>query len=128
MDYKGLSSQDLIYQCVSSKSSEAWQEFIRRFQPLIAGVVARAAARWIGVSHSLIDDLTQETYLKLCTDEFRRLREFQSRHEDAIYGFLKVVAYNVTLDYFKVRHASKRGADLLADSDPEVALQTRGQM
>jgi RNA polymerase sigma-70 factor (ECF subfamily) len=127
MDYRSLSSPALIQQCAMGKAAEAWREFIRRFQPLIAGVVARAAARWTTVSATLVDDLIQETYLKLCTDEFRRLREFQSRHEDAVYGFLKVVAYNVTMDYFKVRQASKRGADLLTDADPDVAFQTKGQ-
>src|SRR5215467_13837058 len=127
MDYKSLSSPDLIQLCVTNKAAGAWQEFIRRFQPLIAGVVARAAVRWTTVSAPLVDDLIQETYLKLCTDEFRRLREFQSRHEDSVYGFLKVVAYNVAMDYFKVRQASKRGAGLLTDADPEIALQTKGQ-
>jgi len=126
MYYKSLSSPDLIQQCVANKA-EAWREFIRRFQPLIAGVVARAAVRWTTVSASLVDDLIQETYLKLCTDECRRLREFQSRHDDSVYGFLKVVAYNVTMDYFKVRQASKRGADLVTDGDPEIAFQTRGK-
>jgi RNA polymerase sigma-70 factor, ECF subfamily len=126
MDYRSLSSPDLIRQCVANKA-EAWREFIRRFQPLIAGVVARAAVRWTTVSASLVDDLIQETYLKLCTNECRRLREFQSRHDDSVYGFLKVVAYNVTMDYFKVRQASKRGADLVTDADPEIAFQTRGK-
>jgi RNA polymerase sigma-70 factor (ECF subfamily) len=126
MDYKNLSSPDLVQQCVTTKAAEAWGEFIRRFQPLIEGVVARTALRWTTVSASLVDDLIQETYLKLCTDEFRRLREFRSRHEDAVYGFLKVVAYNVTMDYFKVRQASKRGAGLVSDADPEIAFQTTG--
>lgn len=127
MDYKSLSSPDLIQQCAANKAAEAWQEFIRRYQPLIAGVVARAAMRWPPVSAALVDDLIQETYLKLCTDEFRRLREFRNRHEDAVYGFLKVVAYNVAMDYFKIRKAAKRGADLLSDADPEIAFQTTGQ-
>lgn len=128
MDYQSLSSPDLIQQCVTNADATAWQEFVRRFQPLIAGVVARTAMRWTMVSATLVDDLIQETYLKLCAEEFRRLREFESRHEDAIFGFLKMVAYNVTMDYFKVQHASKRGAALLTDSDPEFALQTKGQM
>jgi len=97
---------------------------VRRFQPLIAGVVARTAMRWTDVSAGLVDDLVQETYLKLCTDEFRRLREFENRFEDAIYGFLKAVAYNVTMDYFKVRHATKRGSQLLSKADFDTALQT----
>jgi RNA polymerase sigma-70 factor (ECF subfamily) len=124
MNYSSLSSQELLKECVTQAGAEAWEEFVRRFQPLIAGVVARTAMRWTDVSPGLVDDLVQETYLKLCTDEFRRLRDFESRFEDAIYGFLKAVAYNVTMDYFKVRHATKRGSQLLSKGDFDTTLQT----
>jgi RNA polymerase sigma-70 factor (ECF subfamily) len=124
MNYAKLSSQELLKECVTRAGAEAWEEFVRRFQPLIAGVVARTAMRWTDVSASLVDDLVQETYLKLCTEEFRRLREFESRFEDAIYGFLKAVAYNVTMDHFKVQHATKRGAQLLSKAEFDTALQT----
>jgi RNA polymerase sigma-70 factor (ECF subfamily) len=124
MNYSDLSSQELLKECVTRAEAEAWEEFVRRFQPLIAGVVARTAMRWTDVSPGLVDDLVQETYLKLCTGEFRRLREFESRFEDAIYGFLKAVAYNVTMDYFKVRHATKRGSQLLSKAEFDTALQT----
>jgi RNA polymerase sigma-70 factor (ECF subfamily) len=124
MNYSSLSSPELLKECVTRAEAEAWEEFVRRFQPLIAGVVARTAMRWTEVSPGLVDDLVQETYLKLCTGEFRRLREFESRFEDAIYGFLKAVAYNVTMDYFKVRHATKRGSQLLSKAEFDTALQT----
>jgi RNA polymerase sigma-70 factor, ECF subfamily len=127
MNYSELNSQELISRCVSSREPEAWEEFVKRFQPLIAGVVARAAMRWTQISAALIDDLIQETYLKLCTEEFRRLRDFESHHEGAIYGFLKTVAYNVTMDYFKVHHASKRGANLASDADFDTTLEATGR-
>jgi RNA polymerase sigma-70 factor (ECF subfamily) len=127
MNYSELNSQELIHQCVSGREAEAWEEFVRRFQPLIAGVVARASLRWTTPTPALVDDLVQETYLKLCSEEFRRLRQFQSRHEGAIYGFLKTVAYNVTMDYFKIHHASKRGASLMTGADLETTLRTAGR-
>lgn len=108
-------------------SAPAWEEFVRRFQPLIAGVVARAAARWGPVTTAIVDDLVQETYLKLCMEEFRRLREFQSRHEDAIFGYLKAIAYTVTLDHFKVHYAAKRGAKLRSDADFDDSLRVEGK-
>jgi RNA polymerase sigma factor (sigma-70 family) len=105
----------------------AWQEFVRRFQPLISGVVSRTASRWGSVTPALVDDLVQETYVKLCIEEFRRLREFESRHEDAIYGYLKAVAYTVTLDHFKVHYAVKRGARLHSTTDFDSSLRVEGQ-
>lgn len=108
-------------------SAEVWEEFVSRFQPLIAGVVSRTARRWGPVTANLVDDLVQETYLKLCSEEFRRLREFQSRYEDAIYGYLKAIAYTVTLDYFKVHYAAKRGANLRNDKDFETFIRVEGK-
>jgi RNA polymerase sigma-70 factor (ECF subfamily) len=107
MDYKDASSRDLIQHCVTSKDSAAWLEFIRRFQPLIAGVVARTARRWTILSTSL--------------------RKFQNRYKDAIYGFLKIVAYNATMDYFKAQNTSKRGAALATGFDPDIVFLTHGQ-
>lgn len=124
MNYSRLSSQELLKACVTQANAGAWEEFVRRFQPLIAGVVARTAMRWTEVSPALVDDLVQDTYLKLCTDEFRRLREFENRFEDAIYGFLKAVAYNVTMDHFKVRNATKRGSQLMSKAEFDTALQS----
>jgi len=77
---------------------------------MIAGVALRTARHWGEVSPQIVDDLVQETYLKLCCDSCRLLREFESRHPDAIYGFLKVVTANVVHDHFKAVRATKRGA------------------
>jgi RNA polymerase sigma-70 factor (ECF subfamily) len=57
-----------------------------------------------------VDDLIQDTYLKLCDNDSRLLRTFEPLREDSIYGFLKVVAANVVHDHFKAALAAKRGA------------------
>lgn len=108
--YPQLSSIALVRACAGSKDREAWEEFIRRFQIVIAGVAARTARRWCDPSRAELDDLVQDTYLKLCEDNCRLLRSFQPRQEDSIYGFLKVVATNVVHDHYKAALAVKRGA------------------
>ncbi len=117
-----LSSEDLVKACVGPGDESAWTEFIRRFQPLIAKVVSRTARRnWPQAPPHLVDDLVQETYLKLCADDRRLLRQFQPRHQDSIFGFLKVVAASVVLDHFKAELAGKRDAtqtEALVDPGP----------
>jgi RNA polymerase sigma-70 factor (ECF subfamily) len=110
MDYASLQPEELIRICIHTGHASAWEEFIRRFNPLIARVVVRTARRWGGSSRSVLDDLVQETYLKLCAENCRLLRTFESRQADAIYGYLKVVTTNVVHDHFKAAHAAKRGA------------------
>jgi RNA polymerase sigma-70 factor (ECF subfamily) len=96
--------------CAEKGEARAWEEFIRRFNKLLATVVMRTARRWGEATPQVVDDLIQEAYLKFCADRCRLLREFRPQHPDAIYGFLKVVAANVVHDHFKAQRASKRGA------------------
>ncbi len=108
--YAEFSSTELVRACAGSKDDGAWAEFIRRFQLVIAAAVLRTARHWGEPSRPQLDDLIQDTYLKLCENDSRLLRSFQPRHEDSIYGFLKVVAANVVHDRFKSALAAKRGA------------------
>jgi len=107
--YTNFSSTELIRACAGSKDERAWAEFIRRFQVVIAAAVLRTARQWGEPSRPQLDDLIQDTYLKLCENDSRLLRSFQPRHEDSIFGFLKVVAANVVHDHFKSALAAKRG-------------------
>ncbi len=108
--YAEFSSEALVRVCAGTNEAEVWAEFIRRFHAVIAAAVLRTARHWGEPSRSQLDDLIQDTYLKLCEDNSRLLRSFQPRHGDSIYGFLKVVAANVVHDHFKSALAAKRGA------------------
>src|SRR5258708_27924859 len=83
------------------------EELVRRIQQLIASVTARFARDFGNVAPGLVDDLTQDVYLKLCADGFRLLRECQMPHENSIFSYLKFVAASVAHYHFKVRHAHK---------------------
>jgi RNA polymerase sigma-70 factor, ECF subfamily len=107
--YAKFSSTELVAACTGSKDERAWAEFVRRFQGVIAAAALRTARRWGEPSRPQLDDLIQDTYLKLCENHCRLLRSFQPYHEDSIYGFLKVVAANVVHDHFKSALAAKRG-------------------
>jgi len=101
VDYSSLSAGELARRCAESDDPAVWEEFVCRFHPLIASVVLRTARRWGVTSTAVIDDVIQEIYLKLCSDQCRLLRDFKPHHEDAIFGYLKVVAANAASDYFK---------------------------
>jgi RNA polymerase sigma-70 factor (ECF subfamily) len=108
--YAEFSSTELVRTCAGSKDERAWAEFIRRFQVVIAGTVLRTARHFGEPSRAQLDDLVQDTYLKLCENNSRLLASFRPQHENSIYGFLKVVAANVVHDHFKFARAAKRGA------------------
>jgi RNA polymerase sigma-70 factor (ECF subfamily) len=125
MNFSSLSAEELTRICAEGGAREAWEEFVQRFNPVIAGVVVRTARRWVQPSRQLLDDLVQDTYLKLCADNCRLLRTFEARQPDAIYGYLKTVAANVVHDHFKAAHAVKRGSGnaVLQDGPEENVME-----
>src|SRR5215467_13180191 len=114
-DPQSLSAVELVRLCLSSGSETGWCEFVRRFQPVIASAIVKTLRRWTNPQPSLVDDLVQETYLKLCAGNFKALREFEFVHEKAFFGYLKVVASNVVQDHFRRCGCQKRGGGQLQE-------------
>ena len=107
-----LTACELLQRCLDSGDREAWEEFVRRYRKTIALVVLRVSRAWNENSRLIIDDLVQETFLKLCEDNCRVLREFRSEQPQGLPGFLKVLAANLAQDYFRASNATKRGVAL----------------
>jgi RNA polymerase sigma-70 factor (ECF subfamily) len=122
VNYSTITPHELILACLQTAEDSAWVEFVRRFQPLIARVTLRVARQWGDSSPQVIDDLVQEVYLKLCSDNLRLLRSFKSSHEGAIYGYIKVFTANLVHDHFKASCAQKRGGSAETGSLDSDAL------
>jgi RNA polymerase sigma-70 factor (ECF subfamily) len=70
-----------------------------------------------------VEDLVQATYLKLWEDGCRCLRDFAVQHPEAILGYLKKTAANVTHDHFKHHHSQSSGGDRPHVSTSELDLE-----
>jgi RNA polymerase sigma-70 factor, ECF subfamily len=116
VDYSKVSAEELGLTCFRTGDELAWAEFVRRFHPLIARVVLRVARQWGETSSEVVDDLVQDTYLKLCGDRVRLGQSFASAHQDAIYGYIKVLTANLVHDHFKASRSEKRGGSVVAIS------------
>lgn len=120
---KELSLDQLLRACLQAGQEELWTEFVRRSQPLIAQVVIRTLSCRIKPDPDLVDDLVQETYLKLCFNDFTILRRFVPRHDHALEGFLKVVASNTVRDHYRKRGGGM--AEVSLDCIPELPVSRR---
>jgi len=124
-----MAAAEIVIACLESGSEAAWTAFVQRFQPLIASSVSRVVRRYGPPNSALIDDLTQDTYLRLCKDNCRTLRDFQAQHDEAIFGYIKVIATSVALDHFRARATHKRRGEVeddgtnLEDSTPSSTIE-----
>lgn len=120
MNYQTMSVEDLVQACARRAHPEAWLEFIQRFQRLIASTVIRACREWSQTSPDVIEDLIQETYLKLCANNYALLARFEPHHPNAFLGFLQAVTANVVYDHFRALHAVKRNIDSTVELNEAV--------
>src|ERR1700730_2239473 len=117
MDYSAISPEDLVLVCFQTGDELAWAEFVRRFHPLIARVVIRVAYHWGDASPQTIDDLIQDTYLKLCADRSNFSEKFKPTHPDAVFGYIKVFTANLVHDHFKASRSQKRDSAITISID-----------
>jgi len=109
MDPHKLSAPELVQLCLASQDQALWLEFENRFEPLISRVVMKSLRRWTNPDPATIEDLVQDTFLKLLANNFRALRDFEYEHENSLFGFLKTVASHVVQDYIRSTRNIKRG-------------------
>jgi RNA polymerase sigma-70 factor (ECF subfamily) len=120
-----MSLEQLIKRCATTGDEAAWREFVEHFHNLIAAVALRTARRWGNVTPATVDDLVQDTYLKLCRDRRRLLSEFRPEHPESFHAYLSVITANVVHDYFRALHSQKRGAGRPEDSIEEAETTYR---
>ena len=122
MDHQDLAPAQLARLCAQG-NSDAWREFIRRYQRPITLVILRTLREAGGTSTLLIDDLVQETYAALCVDSCRLLRDFVEEYPSSLDALVRVVAANLTYDHLRAHNAKKRGGDFdqVAYDSPAVA-------
>ena len=89
---------------------DLWFEFWHRFQPVIARTIRRRILRYTQwVDRDWVDNLVQETFLKIFKDDCKVLRKFEFWHENAFPGFLKVMTAHVVEDDIRKRNSGKEG-------------------
>lgn len=124
MDYGSISAQDVFLSCLRSGDESAWAEFISRFEPLILRTIIKVATHWGELRPQTIDELLQETYLKLCADRQIIVQSFRPTHPDSVYGYIRAFAGNLAQDHFKAAHASKRGGSARIESVESLSARS----
>ncbi len=116
MDYAALSANQLVQACIDTGDEAAWEEFLNRYNTIVAATVARTARSWNASDPAVVEDLVQDVYVKLCINDCQLLRDFTGAHPDSLYAYLKVTAANLARDHFKARRAQKRGSGTVDES------------
>jgi RNA polymerase sigma-70 factor, ECF subfamily len=106
--YSGFSDPELVERC-SRHDPEALSEFLRRFRRPMALAIVRTIRHAGPLAPAILDDLLQDTYVRLCANDFALLRTLVSTNPDSFEAMLRVVAANAAHDHLRARMSQKRG-------------------
>lgn len=104
---------DLIAVCTKSNDTDAWEEFVFRFQRPIRQSILRVVRERGEFSFEIVEDLAQDTLLKLCRDKCQPLLGFALQNPGQVEGYIRTIAINLARDYFKSLAAQRRGKGLV---------------
>ena len=116
MDPKRLPNRELLQTLAQAAPDDPlWKEFLSRFRSRVRLSVLRSfqteAARSpgldVGPPQEVVDDLTQEVFVRLLGSERRAFSRFQGRTERSAYTYLGAIAVNLVRDHFKTLRAHK---------------------
>jgi RNA polymerase sigma factor (sigma-70 family) len=91
----------------------SWTAFVRRYAALIV-----AAVRSVAPTSSDVEDLTQEVFVRLCKDDFRLLRSYDSTRA-SLSTWITIVARSTARDSLRRR----RPNSIPIDTVPEAHLK-----
>jgi RNA polymerase sigma factor (sigma-70 family) len=128
MNWREIPDRDLTDVCLRGEEP-AWQEFLRRFQPIVLGV-AYNTYRSRSRDHEHPDEDMLEDFLhgvldKLLANDMRALRLFNWTHENAFRAFLKVTTANVVADRIRKNNAGKRDISKEVPLDPAMPIAAK---
>ncbi|HEY0566323.1 MAG TPA: sigma-70 family RNA polymerase sigma factor [Terriglobales bacterium] len=111
---------ELIAFCVTEGTPAAWREFVARFQKLLALRIHRVLGSQ--VSRETVDDLVQDTLMKISADSGKLLLPLVGESDEGIRAYLRVIAAHMAQDYIRRIKADVRRPDFdHADVDaPEI--------
>jgi len=111
-----MSASDLVRECGEKLTDrDLWRRFQERFQGLIFMYVMRA----LHLRHiqddvtGIVQDLTQDIYLKLVQHDGRVLRSFKGTTEFSVRAFLARISASVVQDYQRYIASAKRGGQVI---------------
>lgn len=110
-------------------------EFVCRYDDTIRQTVAheiyKRKANGGELIHPHLEDAVSETYVRLFRDGAQALRRFEGRHANAIFVYLRTIAYRVVSNYYRdlMRHNVRETSEPLdemaaASGDGELPLFT----
>jgi len=111
----------LIAGCVKGEKP-AWDAFVRQYSNLIYHTIKKTfSLHYTEPRPDLVDDLFQEVFLSLVTDDFAQLRRFRGDRGCTLASWLRMIAARRTIDHLRKARLQRQTITDAADCTDDVS-------
>lgn len=92
---------ELIKGCTAG-DKQSWDCFVEQFSRLIYDSIRRTFRKYgANFNEDIINDLHGDVFLSLLDNGYRKLRSFEGRNGCTLASFVRIIAVNKTIDYWR---------------------------
>lgn len=97
----------LLDRCFQGESA-AWDEFVEKYFNPVAGAIKYILGKYsLNYNDSELEDLTQEVFVALMEQDYRRLRLFRGEKNCSLATYLRVLSARKAIDYLRRKGREK---------------------
>lgn len=106
----------LLNRCLADRTARSWEEFIAAARSPVAIQIVRTLRQWSHPTADLVEDLTQDVFLKICENNYAVLHRLISEPDLGILAYLRAMAASIAVDQLRMRRAQRRGGAVRHES------------
>jgi len=92
---------EFVQRCIKA-DKQAWNEFLKKYSRLIYNYIYSVLkTKGTVLTQENINDLFQEIFLSLISDNFKKLKTFKARNGCSLASWLRQVVIHYTVDYLR---------------------------
>src|SRR5690606_17050573 len=107
---------------LTAGDAQAWSRVVERYGPVIYGAVHKTYRRY-GRDSAYASDVVQDVFLRLCNDDYRLLRQYDSTRA-ALSTWLTIVATSGAVDSLRRKRPSTSPLDAIPEHLASVEPKT----
>ncbi len=100
----------------------AWDALVLQYSKLAYSTIRKTLTLHHAFAQDdIVEDLHQDFFLRLCENDFRKLRQFKGERGCSLASWLRIIAVRLTVDYLRLkRPTTVEVQETLASDQPET--------
>ncbi len=102
---------EALTRSLETGAPQDWEQFLRAAHPIVVSGLLNTLARWSKPQPDQVDELVEQTFLELSSENCAALKRFRAECPDGLAVYLRAIACSVASDFLRSRDTSSNAGE-----------------